>query len=251
MDKNKMFYITLVLVVCVVLTGIGCFYLGTMFGENNGEPVKNVETKKNDNETNKDNEKVKELTKDEKDELVKNEVDELVKLLNYDYENDTNWLTDDLCGTFGTDLFNIVEGADLLRDMSTSLMSCKFELNYKKDVVCIEEDEGTCNTTYLMTNDMYKAFQEYFNVSIDEKQILDNVLYYVAFEVGSGYVDRKYDFQLNEKGITENNGVYTAIFDIFGNDMLGCYVGKAELKVSIKDNHIYYESFKITDVNTD
>lgn len=34
MEKNKMFYITLVLVVCVVFTGIGCFYLGTKFGEN-------------------------------------------------------------------------------------------------------------------------------------------------------------------------------------------------------------------------
>lgn len=33
MEKNKIFYITIVLVVCLVLTGFGAFYLGTKFGE--------------------------------------------------------------------------------------------------------------------------------------------------------------------------------------------------------------------------
>lgn len=245
MDKNKMFYITLVLAVCVVLTGIGCFYLGTKFGENNVEPVKNVETIDSDNETNKDNEEVKELTKEEKDELVKNEVEELVKLLNYDYENDTNWLTDDLCWTFGIDRFDIPNEEDLLSNISTSLMSCRYGLNYKK----IDNYSITSTGAYLMTTDMYKAFQEYFNVSIDENKIIDGASYYVAYVVGDGFGARRYNFDLVD--ITENSGVYTAEFDIFTNNMLGCYVGKAQLNVSIRDNHIYYESFKITDVNSD
>lgn len=47
MEKNKMFYITLVLVVCVVFAGIGCFYLGTKFGENsNNVDNKEVNNKK-------------------------------------------------------------------------------------------------------------------------------------------------------------------------------------------------------------
>lgn len=33
MEKNKLFYITIVLVVCLVLTGFGAFYLGFKFGE--------------------------------------------------------------------------------------------------------------------------------------------------------------------------------------------------------------------------
>lgn len=37
MEKNKMFYITLVLVVCVVFTGIGCFYLATAFNNNKSD----------------------------------------------------------------------------------------------------------------------------------------------------------------------------------------------------------------------
>ena len=47
-EKNKMLYITLVLVICLVLTGLGAFYLGTKFGKkeivNNNKDNKNVDT---------------------------------------------------------------------------------------------------------------------------------------------------------------------------------------------------------------
>lgn len=46
MEKNKMFYITLVLVICLVLTGLGAFYLGTEFGKK--EIVNNKDNKKED-----------------------------------------------------------------------------------------------------------------------------------------------------------------------------------------------------------
>ena len=34
-DKNKSFYLTLVVVFCVVLSGLGGYFIGTHFGENN------------------------------------------------------------------------------------------------------------------------------------------------------------------------------------------------------------------------
>ena len=57
MEKNKMFYITLVLVVCVVFTGIGCFYLGTKFGENssNVDKKEGFDNKGSNNDNKKDN----------------------------------------------------------------------------------------------------------------------------------------------------------------------------------------------------
>ena len=33
MDKNKSFYLTLVVVFCVVLSGLGGYFIGTHFGE--------------------------------------------------------------------------------------------------------------------------------------------------------------------------------------------------------------------------
>lgn len=56
MEKNKMFYITLVLVVCVVFTGIGCFYLGTKFGENssNVDKKEGIDNKESNNDNKKD-----------------------------------------------------------------------------------------------------------------------------------------------------------------------------------------------------
>ena len=50
MDKNKSFYLTLVVVFCVVLSGLGGYFIGTHFGEK--ETIKN--------EVKKDEEKKKE-----------------------------------------------------------------------------------------------------------------------------------------------------------------------------------------------
>lgn len=52
MEKNKMFYITLVLVICLVLTGLGAFYLGIEFGkkENNVDSKEVINNKENKEE---------------------------------------------------------------------------------------------------------------------------------------------------------------------------------------------------------
>ena len=58
MEKNKSFYLTLVVVFCVVLSGLGGYFIGTHFGEK--ETIKN-EVKK-DEEINASNIKVADLS---------------------------------------------------------------------------------------------------------------------------------------------------------------------------------------------
>lgn len=82
MEKEKVNYLAIILAVCVVLTGILCFYLGTYFGE------KDVVEKEKTTETNKDEDK-----KNEKNLLSDNEaISEGTKL--YQYVVDT-FLTGD------------------------------------------------------------------------------------------------------------------------------------------------------------
>lgn len=66
MEKEKVNYLAIILAVCVVLTGILCFYLGTYFGE------KGVVEKEKTTETNKDN-------KEDKGSMTDEEVDKLGK----------------------------------------------------------------------------------------------------------------------------------------------------------------------------
>lgn len=243
MEKNKMFYITLVLVVCVVFTGIGCFYLGTKFGEKQ-DNVDNKEVINNKKDNNK--EEVKELTKAEKDALVKNEVDKFAKLLN----NDDGTRSSNLCWHFSVDGWNIYNYKELLSDFASSLMACQYGLKY------VEVDDWSLISpkAYLMTEDMYKEFQEYFNSSIQNTTIIDGVFYYIAAIDGDGYGVREYNFELNDN-ITENDGVYTATFNLYENPL--AYgsseddiklAGKTELKLTIKNNHIYYLSFNVVNV---
>lgn len=239
-----MLYITLVLVICLVLTGFGAFYLGTKFGEkqnnvDNEEVINNKE----------DKEKVKELTKAEKDTLVKTEVDKFAKLLN----NDDGTRSSNLCWHFSVDGWNIYNYKELLGDFASSLMACQYGLKY------VEVDDWSLISpkAYLMTEDMYKEFQEYFNSSIQNTTIIDGVFYYIAAIDGDGYGVREYNFELNEN-ITENNGVYTATFNLYQNPLgyVGYgfsadetkLVGKTELKLTIKNNHIYYLSFNVINV---
>ena len=142
-EKNKMLYITLVLVICLVLTGLGAFYLGTEFGEkqnnvDNEEVINNKE----------DKEKVKELTKAEKDTLVKTEVDKFAKLLN----NDDGTRSSNLCWHFSVDGWNIYNYKELLGDFASSLMACQYGLKY------VEVDDWSLISpkAYLMTEDMYR-----------------------------------------------------------------------------------------------
>lgn len=196
------------------------------------------ETDEKNNETKKESDVVKKLSKEEL--LVKNEVDELIKLLDIDYYSSEDRSYSSYC--FVED-FALYDQLDLLEYYGPVLMSCKFGLKYVR-----KDDLHPIFTINLMDEDMYNEFKNYFSTSLNEKYIIDGKTYYVAYAESDGYAVRQFDFQLNEQGITENNGVYTAIFDIFGNEFCNedCYMGEAELKVSIKDNHIYYESFKIT-----
>ena len=50
MDKNKSLYVTLVVVFCVILSGVSGFFLGTNFVKDNNTPIKNNETKENNEE---------------------------------------------------------------------------------------------------------------------------------------------------------------------------------------------------------
>ena len=52
MEKNKSLYVTLVVVFCVILSGLSVFFLGTNFVNNHKTPIKNNENK-NNNEENK------------------------------------------------------------------------------------------------------------------------------------------------------------------------------------------------------
>lgn len=52
MEKNKSLYVTLVVVFCVILSGLSGFFLGTNFVNNHKTPIKNNENK-NNNEENK------------------------------------------------------------------------------------------------------------------------------------------------------------------------------------------------------
>lgn len=132
-------------------------------------------------------------------------------------------------------------------------MACQYGLKY------VEVDDWSLISpkAYLMTEDMYKEFQEYFNSSIQNTTIIDGVFYYIAAIDGDGYGVREYNFELNEN-ITENNGVYTATFNLYQNSLgyVGYgfsadetkLVGKTELKLTIKNNHIYYLSFNVINV---
>lgn len=121
MDKNKMFYITLVLVVCVVLTGIGCFYLGTKFGENNSEgAAKKVEVKeKNTNETKDDTSYIEELLSINIDDVTK------MGLYNYSISGKTSLkeYLESLDNNHKLDLAGLAIGSDkIFKDLRQNLI---------------------------------------------------------------------------------------------------------------------------------
>lgn len=184
------------------------------------------------------------LIKAEKDALVKNEVDALVKLLN----SDSN--LNNICGHFGVQSFELSENENLLDYFSPLLMSCRYGLDY----VEVKDYSPVNPKSYLMTEGMYNKFKEYFNTKLDETTTIDNVSYYVAVKDWDGYAIRQYNFEL-VGNITENNDVYSVMFNIIENpEAFGIsesktkMVGTAELKLSIKSDHIYYKSFKIVNI---
>ena len=231
--SNTGFTIMLIIAVLIIIGLTGYIVYDKVLDSKSN----NITVKTSDNETNvteddtDEEEIVKELTKSEKDELVKNEVDELVKLLNTEMKDISN-----SCDYFGVNIINIKEDTDLLHTVAPYLMSCRYGLDYDKS-----------GNMYLMTSKMYSKFQSYFNVEINNKKVVNGSMQYVAYEESSNYSDRFYDFQLDEQGITESNGVYSVIIDLFENSEFGCLVSKVELKISIKDNHVYYESFQVRD----
>lgn len=170
----------------------------------------------------KDNENVDEIS------LVKNDINDLVKLLNTDNSSvDPN----DACSYFGIDIFGDFEN-DYLADIAPLLMSCKYGMKYDiKDSVLYD--------LYTMDENKYKLFREYFNVEIEKT---DN--YYLAYGAGDGFAIRQYDFELKTDldKLVASNGVYTIKFNVNSiHDK--SLVGTATLMVSVKDKHLYYESF--------
>ena len=235
--SNKGFAVVVIILISLVILLTGYIVYDKVLG-NKKDDNNSVETKNNEKNTGKEKENTVSLTKDEKDKLIQNEVDSLIKLLNTDYtEHPSN-----SCDYFGIDLNLVNQKEDMLSVIAPYLMSCKFGMNYIED-----DDLSPISTTNLMDEDMYKKFKNYFSSSLNKKEIIGGKTYYVAYVDGDGFAVRPYDFQLNEKGITENNGVYSVIIDLFENNMLGCLVARAELKLSIRDNHVYYESFEIRD----
>ena len=243
-EKKNTGFIVLVTLLVVLVIGL----IGYIAYDKISEIKKNDDVVENEEVINQNKNNNKELTKTEKNDLIKNEVNELVKLLNSNYEESST----DVCSQFGVSYFSLFKGEDILRHIDTLLMSCRYGLKY----IEVENYSPINPKAYLMTQDMYKKFQEFFSSSIEETTMIDNVLYYVAAVDGDGYALRQYNFVLNEN-IAENNGVYSVTFNIVENpEAFGVskdeakLVGTAELKVSVKNNHIYYESFNVKDVLT-
>lgn len=126
MDKNKSFYFTLVVIFCVILSGLGGYFIGTHFSEK--ETVKN-EVKKDEEKKNENLEVLKDKTIDTLTSItlynyIKSKSESLTSYLNslsdsqklclaglsFDKKATLKSLKNKLINTFGTDLD--IEGKD-------------------------------------------------------------------------------------------------------------------------------------------
>ena len=144
MDKNKSFYLTLVVIFCVVLAGLGGFIIGTHFG-NKCETEKIVDTKKDNKkeEESEDDAPVAELT-----ENVKRALYDYIKNGNGDFSNYFNNLTN----SQKLYIAGISDGASL-SDLKNNLIKY-----FGSDLGLLGEDYNVNNTlqaTYDSSSDKY------------------------------------------------------------------------------------------------
>lgn len=247
MDKNKMNYLAIVLAFCVVIAGLGGFWLGTQFG---GKEIVKQEVK--------DSNKEEAL-------VIPEDIETIFKMLNYDSKEDINFVDSlsenafllSIDGFFGDSNENLKSG-DHLKEIAPVLM----ESLYNAKLVSIDNQYGK---TYLLDNSEYEHLREYFNVTIDEitseeefnkmidpEKVTDkskyiNNGYYYGYATGDGYGDGLYKFEIDKLNKLDNDK-YEVMFNV--NELLNKeLVATGKLVYSYKNNHIYYEEFKIDKKN--
>ena len=181
-------------------------------------------------DTNRIEDKQENSRQDDNLSLIKNELNDFISAL-----NTSNVSLEDKCFYLSTDYLD-VSNNDLLEQMAPYLMSCMYNIKYD------EIDINPLYSTRVMTEADYTKFTNYFNVSL-EKISYENNVYYKAYDTGDGFGSNQYTYSLDSEVKKENNK-YKAIVTIKDKNNRA-KEQKANLVLSVKDNHIYYEQFTI------
>ena len=223
-NKNKLNYLVYILVFCVAIAALGGYFLGNSLTDYtfvevspSTDEVKNVLDLNNLD---------KEL--DSNMEAITMEVNNLIALLtpsSNTYANESCQLLKNL----------IINKGNFLNIVGPYYYACNNNIKY------------TALGNYrLMDNNTYQEYKEYFNATlvsadsvIDEGEGYYGEDYYLAYEVKS--MNSNYSYEL--KDIIKDNNKYISNIEITNRNNNNKQ--NAKITISIKDNHIYYESFTV------
>ncbi len=152
MDKNKSFYLTLVVIFCVVLSGLGGYFIGINFGK--GEVV----VRKNDNNDNK----VIEKESKEEDDIEVLELTSSVNVAIYNYlQSDSTDLISYLNGLSNSQKLYVagLQGDDTFTNLKEDLVDLfGTDLNIKAEDYYVG---NTLQATYNAESDKYTWVGDY------------------------------------------------------------------------------------------